>query len=1223
MSKVLVIVTFVFTYQFLYGFVEITAEKFGQRKSGMSKDEKVQLKLKSIEMFEHAYGSYKKYAYPADELMPLSCKGRNRGSELDRGDIDDALGNFSLTLIDTLDTLVVLGKIDEFEEQVKFVISSVSFDTDVVVSVFETNIRILGGLLGAHSVAIALKDGEKGMLWYTDQLLIKATDIADRLLAAFNTTTGIPYPKVNLRHGVNTPKSRVGHETDTCTACAGTMIMEFGALSRMSGNPIYEQKAHKAMEALWMYRSHHTDLVGTTINIHNGNWIRRDSGIGAGIDSYYEYCLKAYILFGDEWYLKKFNKHYAAIEKYVKKGFMLVDVLMNDPGRKIRSHMDSLQAFWPGLQVLKGDLQSAIETHEMLYTVAKKFKFLPEAFTTDFNLHWAQHPLRPEFVESTYFLYQATKDPYYLTVGKHIIDSLEKYARVPCGFAALKDLRTLSHENKMDSFVLAETFKYLYLLFSEESEHVININDFILTTEAHLLPLYLSTVTTSGEKKNSTNTKKSVDQLDGVSIYLDEISSSCPNTKSSITDMLTFAEKIRQNVNLLLPVQQEQPMCNNVPTTTSKVMNEKESEKILTVIKFSTNRIRRLKAANFVFDNFDHLQIIKEFGITLNKGDDNKIQLMHQAALAATSEDAEEGLIFMQEMIQLSKQRGTNPGDVLYPRVVQFLSPPFNGHFTLTAGSAQFGVDLSTNNIGVSGLVVESIPLRACQHITNEDVTNRIVVMERGECMFIDKVRLAQSKGASGVIIVDHIEGTSVETSQAFAMSGDSNLDDVTIPSVFLFKKEGDILRKHISESKHLNVRIAAKAVIKNDDVKDVEAISIVKTTEEEEGEISEELRKKYDIKEDEKLSTYNVHEVKAGEDTPPVLHNQYFDGKAERQEVEFNADGGKTVTTYWSYIGPSHQDNGEYVKHVRRKIDTCPTTECNQGVNTIYIIGEEKIEQVGDKLSKHNEKVVVMETIKTDEKNGESYIDQIISESLKDKIDHQNIVKKENGKICSSAGCFDSMEELNNVNNLASGILKNLKQIQNKLRSTMDNVLENGDKAEFDVDAFKSLLDQANQLDVDPGLNGRNILTDIKENFKMHVKSEVKALVQVSESSDTVEDVSNEERKIASEDTKNNDEVIPNAEKSSKSQKEPIVNESESTPKNNEHSNERSPSHSSITSKSIENNNMNKEKTLRESSTSNDIVSNNKVEEKQSTRNIHKQNDNTHEPERTVRNGL
>merc|ERR1719400_1647080 len=80
-------------------------------------------------------------AFPADELMPLSCKGRYRGAEPDRGDIDDALGNFSLTLIDSLDTLVVLGDLKEFESAVRKVIQTVRFDTDVVVSVFETNIR--------------------------------------------------------------------------------------------------------------------------------------------------------------------------------------------------------------------------------------------------------------------------------------------------------------------------------------------------------------------------------------------------------------------------------------------------------------------------------------------------------------------------------------------------------------------------------------------------------------------------------------------------------------------------------------------------------------------------------------------------------------------------------------------------------------------------------------------------------------------------------------------------------------------------------------------------------------------------------------------------------------------------------------------------------------------------------------------------------------------------
>jgi len=80
-----------------------------------------------------------------------------------------------------------------------------------------------------------------------------------------------------------------------------------------------------------------------------------------------------------------------------------------------------------------GDIKPAVATHEMLYQVMMRHNLIPEAFTTDFQVHWAQHPLRPEFVESTYFLYKATNDPYYLEVGKQALKSLQKHARVPCG----------------------------------------------------------------------------------------------------------------------------------------------------------------------------------------------------------------------------------------------------------------------------------------------------------------------------------------------------------------------------------------------------------------------------------------------------------------------------------------------------------------------------------------------------------------------------------------------------------------------------------------------------------------------------------------------------------------------------------------------------------------------------------------------------------------------
>uniref|UniRef100_A0A1I8B8U9 alpha-1,2-Mannosidase n=1 Tax=Meloidogyne hapla TaxID=6305 RepID=A0A1I8B8U9_MELHA len=268
---------------------------------------KTELRNKAHEMFMHGYRNYMEHAFPHDELMPLSCKGRQRGVTPSRGDVDDALGNFSLTLVDTLDTLVVLSEFDEFERAVKLAIEQISFDSDLTVSVFETNIRMVGGLISAHLMSLLVKQREdkQRMEWYSDQLLKMATDLADRLLPAFNSTSGVPYSRINLKKGL-LPSLKRQH--DTCTACGGTMILEWAALSRLSGRPIYEEKARKAMDFLWAQRHRGSDLMGTVLNVNSGDWVRLESGIGAGIDSYYEYTLKAYILLGDDDYLYRFNK---------------------------------------------------------------------------------------------------------------------------------------------------------------------------------------------------------------------------------------------------------------------------------------------------------------------------------------------------------------------------------------------------------------------------------------------------------------------------------------------------------------------------------------------------------------------------------------------------------------------------------------------------------------------------------------------------------------------------------------------------------------------------------------------------------------------------------------------------------------------------------------------------------------------------------------------------
>lgn len=467
--------------------------------SAFDNSERLKLRDEAKQMFYHAYHSYLN-TYPADEVLPISCRGRFRQVE-DSSDIDESIGNFSLTLVDSLDTLVMMGDIDEFELAAKKIINDLNFDTDIVVSVFETNIRMLGGLLSAHILAKSIQNQSDRNIrylnsttrnqlnWYNSEMLNLAEDLGRRLLPAFETRTGIPHPRVNLKYGINSNELKSVQET--CTACAGTLILEFATLSRLTGDAVFEQKARQALDSIWEYRHQSTDLVGTVLNIDSGEWVRRESGVGAGSDSYYEYLMKAYILLGDETYLHRFNRHYSSVMRYISRGPFLIDVHMHRPNRVAKGFMDALSAFWPGLQVLKGDLRSAIATHAMFNEVIRRHTYLPEAFTTDFQVYWANHQMRPEFLESTFFLHRATQEDYYLETGRDILRKLQDL-KVDCGFAGLKDVRTGVHDDKMSSFVLAETLKYLFLLFSNDNETHVDLDRFIFSTEGHLLPIELN-----------------------------------------------------------------------------------------------------------------------------------------------------------------------------------------------------------------------------------------------------------------------------------------------------------------------------------------------------------------------------------------------------------------------------------------------------------------------------------------------------------------------------------------------------------------------------------------------------------------------------------------------------------------------------------------------------------------------------------------------------------
>lgn len=442
---------------------------------GVTPLEAKELRDEVREMFYHAFNGYMDHAFPRDELRPLSCGG------------EDTLGGYALTLIDSLDTLALLGDRERFTASVEWIGKNLRFDINKTVSIFETTIRVLGGLISAHLIA---SDHNTGM-WipsYDYELLHLAEDLARRMLPAFDTPTGIPFGSVNLLHGVDENESKI-----TSTAGGGTLTLEFGILSRLTNDPIFEQVAKNAVRGLWARRSK-INLVGAHIDVFSGDWTQKDAGIGTSIDSFYEYLLKAHLLFGDEEYLFIFQEAYKAAMNYLFNDPWYVEVNMNSAAL-VWPLFNSLQAFWPGLQVLAGDIEPAIRTHAAFFSVWRRYGFTPEGFnlaTLSVQQGQKSYPLRPELIESTYWLYKATRDPRYLDAGRDMLASLQYGARCTCGYCHISDVEFHKQEDHMESFFLAETVKYLWLLFDLGAgpDNLVENGPYkyIFSTEGHLLP---------------------------------------------------------------------------------------------------------------------------------------------------------------------------------------------------------------------------------------------------------------------------------------------------------------------------------------------------------------------------------------------------------------------------------------------------------------------------------------------------------------------------------------------------------------------------------------------------------------------------------------------------------------------------------------------------------------------------------------------------------------
>jgi hypothetical protein len=236
--------------------------------------------------FPHAWNGYKQYAWGHDELKPLSKT---------YSDWDPT--TLLITPVDAFDTMILMGLTAEAAEAKDLILSQLDFDLDMEVQHFEVAIRILGGPISAQQL-----DGDS-------RFLELAIDLANRMLPVFDSNTGMPYRFVNLK----THKTRCRF---TNPAEIGTYVLEYGALSRLTGDPKYFDAAKRAMVALYNRRSW-IGLVGSMIDVETGVWLGKDSSVGCGIDSYYEYLLKGAILLDDPELWAMWQNTIAAVNAHV------------------------------------------------------------------------------------------------------------------------------------------------------------------------------------------------------------------------------------------------------------------------------------------------------------------------------------------------------------------------------------------------------------------------------------------------------------------------------------------------------------------------------------------------------------------------------------------------------------------------------------------------------------------------------------------------------------------------------------------------------------------------------------------------------------------------------------------------------------------------------------------------------------------------------------------
>ncbi|OWZ42101.1 mannosyl-oligosaccharide alpha-1,2-mannosidase [Cryptococcus neoformans c45] len=481
------------------------------------------------EAFEWSWRAYEKHAWGADEYQPLTQTGSNLTSA----------GGVGYTIVDSIDSLLIMDLIPEYKRARDWVRDHLNFDKDAQFNTFETTIRLLGGLLSAHYLSST--HSSTAIQADAPLYLDLAIDLGERLLGAFTSPTGIPWSGINLATRQGIPDR--DNQGVASLAEAASLQLELKYLSHLTGDYVYWKKAEKVTEII-RAQAIHDGIAPIFISPMNGQFVASEIRLGSRGDSYYEYLLKQWLQTNrqEPVYRDMYDEAMVGIKKHLigqtrKSNLIFTQEL--HPARHPRDQsatwqivpkQDHLVCFlggsfllgiteggkrdldWENMEekdredflVGQGIIESCMKTHDTATGLAPEIAMFVQWSDDRANEEdWYIKPnhngilidgrniLRPETVESLFLAYRAIGDEKYRRWGWQIFEAFQKWCRVKDGgYAGIEDVQSMPPKqlDRMETFWLGETLKYLYLLF-DDADHI-PLDKNIFNTEAHILPVF-------------------------------------------------------------------------------------------------------------------------------------------------------------------------------------------------------------------------------------------------------------------------------------------------------------------------------------------------------------------------------------------------------------------------------------------------------------------------------------------------------------------------------------------------------------------------------------------------------------------------------------------------------------------------------------------------------------------------------------------------------------